>query len=200
MRDGLTEEKITVIEEKSDHYVIETADGRQLKAYKIKKDEIQKIHDELNRKVAENLGVSKLRQLLIRLEKILSNPPTVIEYEDVVVNLTAFLGECYDEVGNPNQFHHPIKNINPDIYGRANTLMKQVKQLWESMIEVAQMMKEMGKIQEIHTTNIDFWEYKLLVRSTITVPLKKQLDDLSQRYRYGDQDIKRKFMVNTVIT
>jgi hypothetical protein len=157
-----------VIEEHNKYYVIEDENGNQKKAVKIRRDAVQKIHDDSNKKVAENIDVKRFLELVSRLEDILNNVPTIDKYKDIAVELANFLRQCYDNVGNPNLFHHPIKNIDPDIYGRANTLLKEVKQLYESMIEVGEMMKHMNKIGEFQSVCSPYQKFVILIRSEAT--------------------------------
>lgn len=176
--------EVKVVENNIDHYVLEKEDGTQIKAFKIKRDEMQKIHDDLNRKVAENLKVDTLIELISRLEEIMNNLPTFDKWRETADELTDFLEYCYNEVGNPNQFHHPIKNVNPEIYGRADTFLKEVLHLHTSMLEVAEMMKEMEKIKEIHTSNRPHRKFTILVRTYVPLAhdFEYELEDLVMKY------------------
>lgn len=153
-----------VIEEHSEYYIIEDRNGNQKRAVKIRRDKIQKIHDDSNKKVAENIDVKRFSELVLRLEDILNNVPTIDKYKDIAVELANFLKQCYDDVGNPNLFHYPIKNIDPEIYGRADTLLKGVTQLYESMIEVGEMMKNMSKIGECQSVCRPYQKFVIVTR------------------------------------
>lgn len=144
-----------LVENKEDHYLIREKGGtKTFKAFKIDMDKIKESNDESNRKVAKKFSFEDLKNLVIHLERILNNVPTVDKYEKEAIELTKRLNSCYNIVGVPNLFWHPIKNIDPTIYGKAQTFLKQVFQLFETMHDVAQIMKEMGKIREYETLSI----------------------------------------------
>ena len=158
-------QKLTLINETDDHYEVENEDGKIVKMFKIKKDDIDKWHNEAIQKVADAFDDVRIKQIIKWLENILNNIPTVETYLDVVTELSVFLEECYNVVGRPNLFHFPIKNINPKIYGRADGLMEQVVQLHNDMLEVADVMVKMGKLNSVKTTNINKCKYTIYVHA-----------------------------------
>ncbi|MCK5610874.1 hypothetical protein KAR91_53870 [Candidatus Pacearchaeota archaeon] len=141
------EQEYEVIKETPTTIVLKNMDGKVVTTRKIDKDDLEKQWKNRVKKVADAFNKEEIIELISILENILNNIPTVDQYFSVAKSLTCSLQTCYDRVGQPNLFWHPIKNINPEIYGKANTLSKEVKSLLKSIHEVAEMMKEMGKIQ-----------------------------------------------------
>lgn len=157
--------KVEVIKETNRYYEFKTPDGKVVKAFKIDKYEIAKSHDERIKKVAEAFTSLHIQEIIQRLETILNDLPTVETYLGVVTELAPYLRECYDVVGNPNLFHYPIKYIDPDIYGRADGLVKRVTELLEDMWEVANKMVKMGKLNYVKKRSINYHKYTIFAPS-----------------------------------
>ena len=146
-------ENARVIKEETDKYILETEDGDRVTAMKINRSDIDRINHDLNMKVAKSFEKEHIIEAIEKLEEIMNNPPSVIEYKQEAKNLTYSIRRWYDIVGSPNVFHHPRKNIDLEIYGRAENFMKQVASLLNTMYEVADLMLELGKIKEIRIGN-----------------------------------------------
>jgi len=142
-------ENARVVKEEKDKYILETEGGKRVTAMKINRSDVDRINHDLNMKVAKVFEKEHISEAIEKLEKILNNPPSVTEYKHVAENLTDSIKRWYDIVGNPNLFHHPRKNIDIEIYGRAENFIKQVSMLLDTMYEVADLMVELGKIEEI---------------------------------------------------
>lgn len=151
-QDSLGESKFKVIFNEEDHYVLEREDGSYFKAHKIDTEKISKRHLESVRKVAEKLPPERVMFLVRMLQDVLNNEPTITEYLEIANDLAENIQNCYDIVGRPNLFHHPFKNINPEIYGKAQTLRKEVHQLLETMWEVLEEHERNNFIQYVKTT------------------------------------------------
>jgi len=180
---------VSVVEEHPDYYVLEK-DGEQFEALKIKKDVVQKIQDESNRKVAEKLTKDDMYQLLSTLTDIMNDIPTVETFEFVTNKLADYLQVLYDKVGRPNLFHHPIKNLHTECYGKAQTFMKEVLQLYETAIEIAEMMKEMGKLSEVETAQIPYKKYTIQFNGEGSTYFTSDLVQLSEKHRDEGKDVK----------
>ena len=121
--------------------------------FTIDKETIKKDYDRRIRQVAEKFSAENITSIIHKLESILNNPPSVVNYKNVADDLTKDLNKYYNIVGGPNLFHHPIKDIDLNIYGRAENFMDKVGGLLSVIYEVAETMKEMGKLKEIKHSN-----------------------------------------------
>ncbi len=153
--------KVEVIKETNQYYEFKTPDGKTIRGFKIDKYKIAEAHKERIKKVAEAFTSLHIEEIIQRLETILNDLPTVETYLGVVTELASYLRECYDVVGNPNLFHHPIKETDPDIYGRADGLVKQVTQLLEDMWEVASEMVLMGKLNYVKRSSKNYHRWTI---------------------------------------
>lgn len=139
-------EQCRVVENNDNFYLVEDEEGHFVKLYKIDKQKIDREHIESVKKVAEAFDKEDIDVLISGLEKVIKNEPKVSDYLWMATQLTQHLEECYRKVGRPNLFHYSIKNINPEIYGKAQTFMNEVQKLFDIMREVLDMMTKMGKM------------------------------------------------------
>ena len=138
-----SKEQFVVIEETENYYFVRNVEGKEIKLYKIDQEEIKRIHRASIEKLAKGLTREMVDSLTAELKNILSLGILLNEYEDLAKNLTQKLTECYEIVGRPNLLHYYIKDIDPDVYGKAQTFLREVKSLHEVMEEVREYMEEM---------------------------------------------------------
>jgi len=181
---------VKAVEEHPDYYVLENQEGEKVKAYKINLDEVNKLHEESVRKVAERLNKDDIFQILAVLTDILNDIPDVISYEVVATKLACNLQLLYDKVGSPNLFHHPIKNISLEVYGRAESFVREVVQLYETIIEIAEMMKEMGKLSEVQTAQIPYRKYTVQINTEDQASFHNEILELVEKYRRSGKTVK----------
>lgn len=144
----MNSEQMKIIEETPKKYVLEDEHGERKTFHKIDMESIKKSHRESVHKVAEALTGEDLESILTTLTNVLNNTPDINEYLLIAQNISSYLKRIYDKVGSPNLLWHPIKNIDPDIYGKAQTLTIELNDLFQQMVEVAKVMEELGKIQD----------------------------------------------------
>lgn len=157
----------------------ERSTGKEIRMIKIDREEMKRAHDERIAKVALELKVLSATVLIRKLAKILSTEITVSSHNEVASELTELLELSYDEVGNPNLFHHPIKNLDPEIYGKANTFLKEVNLLFETMVEVFQHMKKLGKIKDFEVGRQPMIKVTVVTESP---EFAKEINELSEKY------------------
>jgi hypothetical protein len=166
--------ELKVLKERENHYEVEDPDGNKMTMYKIDMDSIKKSHEESIIKVATAIEGSDLFDLFNVFTNVLNNIPSVTEYLDIAENLSAYLKVIYEKVGSPNIFWHPIKNIDPDIYGKAQTLIPEVFDLFKICGEVAKEMEKMDKIKDFQfETGMDIMDFDLYRKTTGIPPYKE---------------------------
>jgi len=94
-----------------------------------------RIHDE-NIQTLIKCSDNKLLEILVFCNEIIEKEPTVSSYLQKAEEIMKLLEEAYKEVGPPNSFHYDIKGLDPEIYGRAETFMKQISSLMGTVQEV----------------------------------------------------------------
>jgi hypothetical protein len=132
---------LELIEDHEDYYRVRNKKGEELKLFKINQEELDRISRENNLKVVENLDSKKLMRLSSMLETIDKTELLIEHYEAAATRLVEHLNMCYDEVGRPNLFHHYIKNLDPEQYGRAQTFRKETRQLIETVHEIIELKR-----------------------------------------------------------
>ena len=128
-----------LIEELPDRYIVTNKEGEQgnrLILFKVKTKEIEKSHQDEIEKAIKVLDKEEVTKLFHTVKSLQKNPPSVIEYNDVAINITKILKKFYDKIGSPNIFHHSIKQIDPNIYGRAQTFIHQMEILKNILKEI----------------------------------------------------------------
>lgn len=95
--------------------------------------EMERYRRERIEKVAEHVDPDTLANIMSRCRNIINNPVDIDEYRGFAEGLAEVLDRAYDEVGNPNMFHHPLKQISPEIYGTPDTLRAQCRSLLEDL-------------------------------------------------------------------
>lgn len=97
-------------------------------------------------RAARCLTEETLTALEVFTSYLRNHEPTVGSYKEEAMTMSKILEEAYAQVGpssmkESNIFHHPIKQINPEIYGKAETFMKELKKL-EALLEEVREAKE----------------------------------------------------------
>jgi len=157
----------------------EKSTGKELRMIKIDMKEIERAHKERIEKVAQNLSVAKASILTSRLARILSDNISTSSHRLIALELTDLLERCYDEVGNPNLFHYPIKNISPEIYGKSHTFLKEVEMLFGTMVEVLHCMRRIEKIKDFEVTRQPMLRFTTVTSNSEFV---KGIDKLTKKY------------------
>jgi hypothetical protein len=133
---------LELIKKYDDYYLVRNEQGEEIKLYILKQEELDEIRRKGNLKVAEGLDSKMLMRLSSMLETIDKAEILIEHYEGAATRLVEHLKMCYDEVGRPNLFHHPIKNLDPEQYGRAQTFRKETRNLIETVHEVIELKRE----------------------------------------------------------
>ena len=138
----MTEEEFIVIEDTPDYYLVRNVEGKEIKLYKIDQEEVRRIHRASIEKLAKGLTREMVDSLTAELRNILSLGILLHEYPDIAKNLVDKLRDYYEKVGRPNLLHYYIKDIDPDVYGKGQTFLKEVESLLGLMDEVVDFMQE----------------------------------------------------------
>jgi len=131
------DEYIEMVHENEGSYTLKDSDGRIFKSIKIKQEDIDKIHEDSIRKVSEAVDEHDLTKIMKVVQSILSAPVTITEYEVIAESLAHHFRALYAVIGSPNLFHHYIKQVDPEIYGKAQTLIPQLTSLAKTLNEVS---------------------------------------------------------------
>jgi len=134
---------LELIKKYDDHYLVRNEQGEEIKLYIIKQEELDEIRHKDNLKVVEKLHFKKLNRLAEMLEIIDKNELLIEHYKTSATRLVEHLKMCYDEVGRPNVFHHYIKNLDPEYYGRAQTFREETRSLIERVHEIIELKREL---------------------------------------------------------
>jgi len=145
MTEEKSEDEFVVIEETENYYLVRNVEGKEIKLYKIDQEEVRRIHRASIEKLAKGLTREMVDSLTAELRNILSLGILLHEYPDIARNLVDKLREYYDTVGRPNLLHYYIKDIDPDMYGKGQTFLREVESLLGVMNETADYIEEMNE-------------------------------------------------------
>ena len=167
------EETIELISETDDSYIA-NIDGKHVKLFKINTNEIKERWKKNVDEATKLIPKHHFEVLLKILISTINNIPTVAEYERVSNNIAGHINKLYDMIApNCNQhfsniFHYPYKNISTEIYGKAQTFMKEIKSLLDTMNDIGKCMVEQGTLKEfeimeprVDDRGVFGFEYKL---------------------------------------
>jgi len=135
----MTGEIIELVED-HDKYCMVSIDGKLVKAHKLDLEQLQRIHRESIEKLAKGLTREMVESLISMLTRILYLDLFLKDYLRTAEHLTNLLKNYYEIIGSPNAFHYYIKNIDPEIYGKGQTFLKEVESLLKMMDEVLSYM------------------------------------------------------------
>lgn len=138
------EDRIKILEEQKNCYIAEIG-GKKVKLIKIDIDKLKSKHKNDLYLASTYLTNSDIKEILILLKRVIKNVPTVNEYETVAKALASMMLPLYNKLRHfklSHLFHHYIKDVNPDTYGKAQTLMKQVNLINEDLQKINQYMNE----------------------------------------------------------
>jgi len=154
------EETIELISETDDAYIA-NVDGKQVKLFKINTTEIKERWNRNIDTASKLISKYQFESMLKILINVINNVPTVDEYERISNNIAAHINILYDDIapscnhGFSNIFHHPYKNISTEIYGKAQTFMKEIKGLLDTMNDIGKSMVEQGLLKEFEIIKPD---------------------------------------------
>lgn len=138
------EDKIKIISEQKDCYIADI-NGRSVKLFKIDMNELKIKHENDLYLASKLLLNSDIYNLLDLTKRIIQFTPDVDHYKNVADKVTELMESIYSKLKNHNLshlFHHFIKEINPDIYGKAQTFMRQINLLHEDLTKIHQFINE----------------------------------------------------------
>jgi len=194
-----TTEEVKVIDEEENHYLIQKNDGKQMKLFKINIDDIKKFNHESNQKVAKNIHPSTFKILISQLEFIINTTGADSCYKTLAEDLTKQLNLCYNEVGTGNLFHHPIKNIDPAIYGKGFTLVQETRNLYDMMLQVAELMLKEGTI-DLLNPNVSSYDLHRIMIQKDNKDFEEEMQQLVQKYRKKNQIIFHQINTNEYVS
>jgi len=124
------------VEETNDSYIIKNDKGVLLTLYKIDTKIIkQNFYNEVE-KAANALEKVEVIDLLEKIKVLITQPPSVVEYYNIAKGIVETLKGFYKKIGSPNIFHHLIKDIDPETYGKAQKFLNDIEQLKNILEEI----------------------------------------------------------------
>jgi hypothetical protein len=115
-----------------------------------KPEEFSKTMSEIHRRKIETTSKCSL-QTLTEIKELctlnLRDIPLVTSYINRSYEIVKVLERAYGEIGKTNVLHFFIKNISPEIHGRAQTFMSEVTEL-QSLVEEVLLFKENEVIEK----------------------------------------------------
>lgn len=112
-------------------------------------EELDRIHKRQMKISAEAVQKypEQYQELRSHLEDILTSGLDVSEYHETATRIASLLKPLF-ELKAGSIFYYPHKNILPEIYGRAENLIKEVKQLLHQMDKLDAWIKHHQKPQK----------------------------------------------------
>ena len=166
-------ETIELISETDDAYIA-NVNGKHVTLFKVDTNEIKERWKKNVYNASKVIPKHHFEVLVKILITNINNVPTVVEYERVSKNIAGHINKLYDFVSPScnqhlsNIFHHPYKNISTEIYGKAQTFMKEIKSLLDTMNDIGKCMVEQGTLKEfeimephVDDRGVFGFEYKL---------------------------------------
>jgi len=132
--------KIELIKE-HDKYYEAIIDNKPVKLFKVGTvDEMRKQSKLRLNRISELVTLKDITPLLDLLDFHTCVGPRVHEYEKVAIEMTKEIKKLYDIVAfaplvksQTNIFHYYLKQINPEIYGKAQTFTRTIDLLFEDL-------------------------------------------------------------------
>ena len=167
--------ELTLVEETDKGYIIKDQDGKQKTIYKIKSCTKKRIKE--LQKASLVMEKNDFKVLVSLCEEVLNvNDNEILNnWFEIAKRLTEVMKIMYDKIGRPNSFHYFVKNVNPDVYGRGDTIRKHCKNIRDFCFEIANEMIKIGKLEKCEDTTI-----KEMVTFHITVP-KEEADTIRNK-------------------
>jgi len=132
------EKSIELISEDDKSYTA-LVDGKETKLFKINIEELNAKHDRDLLEASKHLSKSDIEEMLFFTRRIIQFVPRITEYERVAVETTDLMERVYKAL-EPYKLsylmHHLVKDTNPEIYGKAETFMKQIGMFNEYLEEI----------------------------------------------------------------
>lgn len=143
----LFNKKVLQIKNKSTKITCKFEDGSVALIYK--PGEFEKEMAEIHSTSIQTLSKGSLKTLQKIsgfCNQILEHEPTVSSYKTVAETLVSLLEQAYKEIGEPNELHYYIKEIDPSIYGKADDLINHTISLHKTMEEVIKTKRKGIKV------------------------------------------------------
>ena len=128
--------KVVKVEKKEKSFQIKFADSSVMTFFK--SEELAKSLEQIHKtsiKTLSKCSTKTLKEIVKLCEYNIENEPSVSSYLDRVEEFSVLLEKAYNEVNGPNVLHFFIKEISVEIYGKAQTFMKQVTDLHTTIEE-----------------------------------------------------------------
>ena len=138
------EAEIKIQSEQKDCYIADI-NGKTVKLFKIDMEELKLKHENDLYLASRHLSNADIHELLVLTTKILQFTPDVDHYKGVADKVTDLMENLFSKLAVhdlSHLFHHLIKDINPEIYGKAQTFMRQINLLHDTMSKIHQFINE----------------------------------------------------------
>jgi len=131
------EKKIIKVENKGKFFKVEFSDSSVMVFFKAEDlaRSLEKIREE-SIKILSKCSTKTLKEIAKFCKYNIENEPLVSLYFNRAEELSSLLERAYVEVNGPNILHFFIKEIDIKVYGKAQTFMKQVTDLYTTIEEV----------------------------------------------------------------
>ena len=140
-------EIIELISEDSSKIVVRR-NGEKIKLFKIDTEAMENKYNYDLYKASECLRKEVIKNALKFTEKLINQVPNVNEYESEANKLFLIMKDLYLLL-EPHKLsyllHHLIKDTDPEIYGRAQTFMKQVEKFHDMLLLIFNFYTEEAK-------------------------------------------------------
>ena len=117
-------------------FIARDREGKEITLKTIVKGEVERSRKERIRKVAKKAN-PEIVDIIHRKSKLMMN--TIIdidEWYELAEEFGNLLNRFDETIENISIFHHSVKNIHPECYGKANTFRKECKYVTEMCEEI----------------------------------------------------------------
>jgi len=132
--------KAVKVEDKGTVHRIKFKEGSIVTVSEVFPEQLAEIHKK-SLDVMSKCSTKTLKEIRKLCELNMNDEPLVSLYINRSYYMTNLLEEAYREIGKPNSLHYFVKEISPEIYGKAQTFMDRIAELY-SMIEEVLSFKE----------------------------------------------------------
>jgi len=113
--------------------------GNLIRLRTINVHEIKKRHKQRILNAIGSLSKRQIDKLFKMTNACVVSTIDIDDWNTKATEISDYLKVLYEKIGNPNIFHHYIKDIDPKYYGKASTFRKQCKSLSTICIEMKDM-------------------------------------------------------------
>jgi len=136
------EQEFKIISEDEKSYLAEI-DGKPVKLFKINLEELEFKHTNDLFNASGHIPLKLIDEILFFTDRLLKFIPSVNEYEPVAKQMVGYMNKIYD-ILKPHKLshlmHHLVKDTDPNIYGKAQTIMKNIERLHKDLEKMKEFL------------------------------------------------------------